>query len=105
MQLSSREQDMLEKHLKGLSYQQIADQYDYTDTWVRAIIRKAKLKAKAIQQEERKSTMTIEEIEIQNGVKIEARDGLYYVYNHFGRLVFIASTIESIETGLKEDVR
>ena len=48
MQLSSREKDMLQKRLDGLSHQQIADLYDYTDTWVRAIIRKAKLKAKII---------------------------------------------------------
>lgn len=47
--------------------------------------------------------MKKEELEEKYAIKIDVQDNLFYIYNYFGRLVFIASSLEQAEKQLKEE--
>lgn len=46
--------------------------------------------------------MSKEELEKKYGVKIQKKESLFYVYNVFDRLVFIAPTLSAVEKGLSD---
>lgn len=43
------------------------------------------------------------DIEYEYSVRIDKVENLLYVYNYFGRLIFIASTLEQVRRGLMEE--
>ena len=45
--------------------------------------------------------MSKEQIEKQYGIKIELKDGVYYTYNIFGRLLFLSPNLSTIEKEMK----
>ena len=46
--------------------------------------------------------MSKEQLQEQYGIKIDLKDGLYYTYNIFGRLLFISPNLSSIDKEMKK---